>query len=251
MDTDPRADRPWAVVTGGSRGIGRAAALQLAEGGWNVAFTFLRDREAAASTEARLILNGAEVLALMSDVTREADRTEFLAALAERTAAVTGIVHAAALGAPSPALEMRPGRWRMTWDSHVAGFLDLISLLRSMLRPNSSIVALSSSGAHRVLPGYAPIGASKAALEAFVRYLAAELEPEGIRVNAVSPGPVETRSLRAFPFYGELEAEARKRPPGRLGTPEDIAPVIAFLLGPDSAWIRGQVLVADGGFGLF
>ena len=250
MDTDTPTDRPWAVVTGGSRGIGRATALRLAADGWNVAFTFLRDREAAAEAEGLLIASGADVLALMSDVTREADRADFLAALAERTAVVTGIVHAAALGAPSPALEMRPGRWRMTWDSHVSGFLDLISLLRPMMEPNSSIVALSSAGAHRVLPGYAPIGASKAALEAFVRYLAAEREPAGIRVNTVSPGPVDTRSLRAFPFFEELEAEARRRPPGRLGRPEDVAPVIAFLLGPDSAWIRGQILVADGGFGL-
>lgn len=251
MVIDPAADRPWAVVTGGSRGIGRAAALQLAGDGWNVAFTFLRDRAAAAEAEGLLIANGAEVIALMSDVTREADRADFLATLTAKTATVTGIVHAAALGAPSPALEIRPGRWRMTWDSHVAGFLELVSLLRPMLHPNSSVVALSSAGAHRVLPGYAPIGASKAALEAFVRYLAAELAPEGIRVNAVSPGPVETRSLRAFPFFEEVEAEAKRRPPGRLGRPEDVAPVIAFLLGPDSAWIRGQILVADGGFGLF
>jgi NAD(P)-dependent dehydrogenase (short-subunit alcohol dehydrogenase family) len=224
--------------------------VQLAEDGWNVAFTFLRDRDAAGEVEARLRKSGAEVLALMSDVTQPDDRAEFLTALVERTGAVGGIVHAAALGAPSTALGMRPGRWRMTWDSHVGGFLDLISLLRPMLRPHSSIVALSSAGAHRVLPGYAPIGASKAALEAFVRYLAVELEPEGIRVNAVSAGPVVTRSLRSFPFYEELEAEARRRPPGRLGRPEDVAPVIAFLLGPDSAWIRGQILVADGGFGL-
>ena len=224
--------------------------MRLADDGWNVAITFLRDRGSAEEVEARVRESGAEALILASDVTREEDRRDLLEALAERTETLGGFVHAAALGAPSPALAMRPGRWRMTWDSHVGGFLELVSLLRPLLRPGSSIVALSSAGAHRVLPGYAPIGASKAALESFVRYLAVELASDDIRVNAVSAGPVDTRSLRSFPFFDELESESRRRPPGRLGRPEDVAPVVAFLLGPDSNWIRGHVLVADGGFGL-
>jgi NAD(P)-dependent dehydrogenase (short-subunit alcohol dehydrogenase family) len=100
------------------------------------------------------------------------------------------------------------------------------------------------------MPGYAAIAAAKGALESLVGYLAAELNPMGVNVNAVCVWPVDTDSLRAFPAYDSLARLSAERLPGRLGRPEDLAPVVAFLLSADAGWIRGQVLVADGGFGL-
>ena len=119
-----------------------------------------------------------------------------------------------------------------------------------MFATPAAVVAVSSLGSRFVTPGYASIGASKGGLEVLVRYLAAELAPRGVNVNAVCGGPVDTDSLRSFPTFVELEQMSRQRPSGRMGQPEDLAPVIAFLLGPDARWIRGQVIVVDGGFSL-
>jgi enoyl-[acyl-carrier protein] reductase III len=113
-----------------------------------------------------------------------------------------------------------------------------------------SIVALTSVGSFRVLPGYAAVGASKAALEALVRYFAGELAPE-INVNAVSGGPVRTRSLDYFPDRDRIIDEWTARTPaGRIAEPEDIAEVVSFLLSDRARWIRGQTVIADGGMTL-
>ena len=100
------------------------------------------------------------------------------------------------------------------------------------------------------MPGYASIGASKGALETLVRYLAVELAPEGINVNCVCGGPVDTDSLRSFSHYDQIAEESGRRPSGRLGQPDDLAPIVSFLLSQEASWIQGQVIVADGGFSL-
>ncbi len=113
------------------------------------------------------------------------------------------------------------------------------------------MVQISSLGAGRVLPEYVAVGVSKAALESLTRYLAVELAPLGIAVNAVSGGLVETEALGFFPHREEMLTNARSRTPaGRMVEPRDIARAVAFLCGPDAAMIRGQVLVVDGGFSL-
>jgi enoyl-[acyl-carrier protein] reductase III len=114
--------------------------------------------------------------------------------------------------------------------------------------PGSSIVAISSLGSQRVLENYTLVGTSKAALEALVRYLAVELAPRGIRVNAVSAGVVETGALDHFPNREEMLAAGRANPAGRLVEPEDVAAAVSFLCSPEAEMIRGHVLVVDGGF---
>ena len=118
--------------------------------------------------------------------------------------------------------------------------------------PNgSSIVAISSLGSTRVLEDYVLVGISKVALEAFVRYLAVELAPRGIRVNAVSGGVVDTAALDHFPNREQMLEWGKKRTPaGRLVEPEDIADAVAFLCSPEADMIRGHVLIVDGGFSL-
>jgi enoyl-[acyl-carrier protein] reductase III len=114
-----------------------------------------------------------------------------------------------------------------------------------------SIIALTSAGSIRVLPEYGAVGASKAAIESLVRYLAVELAPRNVRVNAVSPGIVDTDALRHFPDReGLLVVGAERTPAGRLATPEDVAGVVSFLCSPSAEMIRGQVIVVDGGAGL-
>lgn len=244
------ADARWALVTGGSRGIGRAVALELAARGWNVGISYLRNESAAAEVAAAVHERGRAALLLQGNVAQSETCAELVSRVADAAGRLDGLVHCAALGALSPALDTRPARWRLAWDTHVGAFVDLVSRSVPLFRPGAGVVALTSLGSARVTPGYASIGAAKAALEAVVRYLAAELADREVSVNAVCAGPVDTNSLRSFHFYSELAAESARRPPGRLGRPEDLAPVVAFLLSPQARWIRGQVVVADGGFSL-
>jgi enoyl-[acyl-carrier protein] reductase III len=119
-----------------------------------------------------------------------------------------------------------------------------------MMPRGSSVIGLSSLGSTRVLENYALVGASKAALEALVRYLAVELAPQGIRVNAVSAGVVETGALEHFPNREAMLAMGEANPVGRIVTPEDIAGCVMFLCSPEAEMIRGQTLVVDGGWSL-
>jgi enoyl-[acyl-carrier protein] reductase III len=160
------------------------------------------------------------------------------------------LVHCAALGAFKPLREIKPNQWDLTMNINARGFL-LCAQKSAMLMKGGNIVAISSLGSIRAVPNYGAMGPTKAALESIVRYLAVELAPAGIRVNAVTGGFVETDSIRIFPEADRLIQEAINRAPAkRLGMPEDIADVVMFLLSPSSRWIYGQTIVADGGLSL-
>ena len=248
MDVDPKR---WALVTGASRGIGRATALELAGRGWNVIVGYLRNTDAAESVASLVRETGNEALLAPFNLAKREECAELVQLARTEAGALSGFVHCAALGALSPTLEPRPGRWQLAWDTHVGAFLNILNEAESVFAPGAGVVALSSLGAHTVMPGYASIAAAKAALESMVRYVAAELAPRGVHVNAVCGGPVDTDSLRSFASFAQLEVESTERLSGRLGVPEDLAPIIAFLLSNEAQWIRGQVIVADGGFSLY
>ena len=224
--------------------------MDLATRGWNVALGYLRSEDAANEVAASVRELGREVLLCPYNLVKPHERKELLTRVGGVTDRLGGLVHAAGLGAAAPVLGAKPARWELAWETHVAALLDLIESGRTLLRDPSSVVAFSSLGAHQVMEGYASFGATKGALETLVRYLAVELVSDGVNVNCVSGGPVDTDSLRSFPAFDDLAEESRRRPSGRMGRPEDIAPVVSFLLSPDARWIRGQVIVADGGFGL-
>ncbi|MGH2809157.1 MAG: SDR family oxidoreductase, partial [Actinomycetota bacterium] len=138
--------------------------------------------------------------------------------------------------------------WAWTMDANARALFLCAKRAAPMMPSGSRIVALSSAGSQRVLPGYMLVGASKAALEALCRYLAVELAPRGITVNVVAPGVVETDALRHFPQRDELVGEAeRKTPAGRLTTPTDVAGVVDFLTSARASMITGHRLVVDGG----
>ena len=161
-------------------------------------------------------------------------------------------MHSAALGVFKPVHQLRVKDWDISLDVNAKAFLLLSqAALPLMKKHGGKIVAISSLGAQRFTPHYGAIGVSKAALENLVRYLAVELAAFKIHVNAVSGGLIQTDSLKMFPALETMKKEYLARTPGaRLGKPEDIANAVSFLLGPQSDWIYGQTLIADGGYSL-
>ena len=233
-------------VTGGSRGIGRAIALRFArESASRVAIGYLRSDAAAEETAAELRALGAEAILVRGNVT--SDRViEQVAELGP----LNVLIHNAATGVIRPALETEDKHWDWTHSANARALLSLTRAAAPQMPAGSSIVALSSLGAGRVLENYVLVGTSKAALESLVRYLAVELGPRGIRVNAVSGGVVETGALDHFPNREAMLEMGMRNAAGRIVTPDDIAGTVAFLCGPDAEMIRGQIIVVDGGFSL-
>jgi enoyl-[acyl-carrier protein] reductase III len=233
-------------VSGGSRGIGRAIALRLArDGAKRVAIGYMRNDAAAEETAEELRAAGAEPVLVRGNITSSRVLDE-VAALGP----LDVLVHNAATGVIRPALETEDKHWDWTLNANARALLQLARVAAPQMPRGSSIVAISSLGAQRVLENYVLVGTSKAALESLVRYLGVELAPRGIRVNAVSGGVVDTGALEHFPNREEMLRAGAANPVGRLVGPEDIAGAVAFLTGPDADMIRGQTIVVDGGFSL-
>ena len=234
------------LVTGGSRGIGRAVALRFASlGAARVAVGYMRGDRPAEETASELRALGAEPILVRGNVasTRVAEEVAALGPL-------DVLVHAAATGVIRPALETEDKHWDWTLSANARALLSLTRAAAPSMPEGSSIVGLSSLGSVRVLDNYALVGASKAALEALVRYLAVELAPRGIRVNAVSAGVVETGALEHFPNREAMLEMGVRNPAGRLVSPEDVADLVVFLCSPGAEMIRGQTVVVDGGWSL-
>jgi len=234
------------LVTGGSRGIGKAIALRFASlGATQVAIGYMRGDTAAEETASELRALGAEPILVRGNVasTRVAEKVAELGPL-------DVLVHAAASGVIRPALETEDKHWDWTLSANARALLSLTRAAVPSMPAGSSILAISSLGSIRVLDNYALVGASKAALEALVRYLAVELAPRGIRVNAVSAGVVETGALEHFPNKEAMVEMGTRNPVGRLVSPEDVAGLVVFLCSPDAEMIRGQTVVVDGGWSL-
>jgi len=234
------------LVTGGSRGIGKAIALRFASlGAKRVAIGYMRGDTTAEETASELRALGAEPILVRGNVasTRVAEQVAELGPL-------DVLVHAAASGVIRPALETEDKHWDWTLAANARALLSLTRAAAPVMPSGAAIVGISSLGSERVLDGYTLVGASKAALEALVRYLAVELAPRDIRVNAVSAGVVETGALEHFPNREAMLEMGVNNPVGRLVSPEDVARLVTFLCSPDAEMIRGQTVVVDGGWSL-
>jgi enoyl-[acyl-carrier protein] reductase III len=237
---------PAALVTGGTRGIGKAIALRLArDGATRIALGYMRNDRAAEVAAEEVRAAGAEPVLVRGNISSERTLEELGAAGPYRV-----VVHSAATGVIRPALETEDKHWDWTMNANARALLSLARVVAPSMEPGSSIVAISSLGSQRVLDNYVLIGTSKAALESVVRYLAVELAPQGIRVNAVSAGVVETGALDHFPNREEMLRSVDRTPAGRLVEPADVAAAVAFLCSVDAEMVRGHTLIVDGGFSL-
>ena len=234
------------LVTGGTRGIGLAIAHRLVrDGAGRVVLGYMRNDTAAEAAAAAIRGTGVEVDLVRGNVASESTIAKLAAAGPYRV-----VVHNAATGVIRPALETEDKHWDWTLNANARSMLALTRATAPAMEAGSAIVAISSLGAQRVLDNYILIGTSKAALESVMRYLAVELAPRGIRVNAVSAGVVDTEALEWFPNKDEMLATVDRTPAGRLVEPVDVAAAVSFLCSGDAAMVCGQTLVVDGGFSL-
>jgi enoyl-[acyl-carrier protein] reductase III len=234
------------LVTGGTRGIGLAIAHRLVrDGASRAVLGYLRNDEAAAKAAEEIRAAGAEPVLVRGNVASESVVEELAGIGPYRV-----VVHNAATGVVRPALETEDKHWDWTLNANARSLLALARATAPSMPEGSAIVAISSLGAQRVLDNYILIGTSKAALESVMRYLAVELAPQGIRVNAVSAGVVETEALDFFPNKEEMLRSVDRTPAGRLVEPADVAAAVSFLCSDDAAMVRGHVLIVDGGFSL-
>lgn len=251
---NPHADRPVTIITGGTRGIGAATAIRLARAGHDLALAYRQDEDAAQQTAAQVRSAGARCVLAKADITREHDVEQLFAAAAGQLGMVTAVVNNAGATAHIGDLADTP----VQLIRHVVdvNFLGVVLCARQAAKSMSvrrggrggAIVNVSSAAATLGAPHeYVHYAAAKAAVEALTVGLAKELATGQIRVNAVAPGTIRTGIHAAAGDPGRPDRVAAKVPLGRAGEPGDVAPAIAWLLGPEAAYVTGAVLRVAGG----
>ncbi len=242
-----------ALVTGGSRGIGRACALAAARRGADVAITYVANADAAEQTANEIRALGRRAIVLQGDVGKPADNVAAVEATIAELGPIRYLVANAANGAFGMTEEMTMEDWDTTMETHVRALLSLAQAARPSMRENGggSVVAISSLGAQRVYDAYAAFGTAKAAIETLVRYLAVEGGPDAIRTNCVRGGVVLTDLFKEIPEWEAIAAAAAERAPlGAALDPEEIGAPVAFLLSDEARMVTGQTLCVDAGFTL-
>jgi enoyl-[acyl-carrier protein] reductase III len=242
------------LITGAGRGIGRAIAMRLAlEKPAHIVVGYSMNHEAARATAADIEAMGVATTIAGLDVGDE----QQLRALFDRVRTELGrldvFIANAARTTFRPALELSSRTWQKVMGINAGAFLIGAQLAAPLMNQGGGgrIIAISSLGSRFCIPNYAALGAAKATMEALARYLAVELAPANINVNVLCAGFVDTLTMRLAPDYDQIvEHLTTSTPAGRLATPEDLAGIVAFLCSPESDWIRGQTLVADGGYSL-
>lgn len=242
-----------ALVTGGTRGIGKAISLRLAQGGFKTVFAnYLQNDIEAEKTSDLINKRGGKCIPVKANLSYPKEIDTMFEQIKSFSDYLSVFVHCAALNAFKPLSDTKPNQWDLTININTRGFLNCVQECIPLMEQGGKIVAVSSLGSQRVLPNYGAMGPTKAALETTVKYLAAELAMENIQVNCVSGGFVDTDSIKNFPEHEKLiQNVISKTPANRLGKPEDIAEAVAFLISPAAEFIYGQVIVVDGGLSLY
>jgi len=240
-----------ALVTGGSRGIGRAITLKLASEGADVIINYFRKRDTAESTLQDVVSKGVKGHLIRANLAEPEKIDRMFDDIRQNFGKLDILVNNAASGAARQAMELAYDEWDWTMNINARAALLCGQRAAKLMTGGGSIVSISSLGSHMVMPVYTAVGVSKAALEALTRYLAIELAPQHIRVNAVSAAAVETEALKVYTKDPNLPRPLiTSTPAGRMVQPEDIAEAVAFLCSDAATMIRGQTIVVDGGYSI-
>jgi enoyl-[acyl-carrier protein] reductase III len=244
-----------ALITGSGRGIGSAIAIHFAELGAEIIINYVHNQQPAEETAAKIRNLGRKAVVVRANVGKIDGLEKLFGEAKSEFGKLDFFISNAASGFNRPAMEQKESGWEHTLNVNAKAFLFGAQLAAALMDKTGGgkMVAITSPGADRVLPDYVAVGASKAALNSLVRYLAVELAPRNIAVNGIAPGIVETGALEHFAFMddkGIISRAVALTPAGRLVIPRDVAEVAAFLCSPAADMIRGQIIVMDGGYTL-
>lgn len=241
------ASRPTALVTGGSRGIGAAISRRLAADGYAVAINYAGRRDDADALAAELTAAGADAIALQADVADAQAVRQLFDTIETRFGGIDVVVNSAGVLQLATVADSDDALFERVIGINLKGAFNVLREAARRVRDGGRIVALSTSVVGIKLETYGVYAASKAAVETMAAILSKELRGRGISVNTVAPGPTATDLFLEGKSAELIDRLAKMNPLERLGTPEDIAAAVAFLVGRDGGWINGQVLRANGG----
>jgi enoyl-[acyl-carrier protein] reductase III len=241
------------LITGGTKGIGKATALRFSAPGNKLFLNYFHDDEAANTAEREVIAKGGTPYLLKCNVGNYREVKEMTDMIKKEVDTINLIVHCATGIIRGDSLDIDPEDWRNAVEVSSLSLIDITRELRPLLKYGSTIIALSSKGASKATPKYAALGTTKAFTESIIRYMAVELAPHGIRANVVSAGALDTEAFRTM--FGEsagprLETAKRNNPSGRNLRFDDVTETIAFLARPEAQMIQGEIIHIDGGMSL-
>lgn len=236
-----------ALVTGAARGIGAVIARRLAHDGFAVAINYASNATEADALVAELTQAGATAIVVQADVSKSEQVRAMFGTVEEKLGKIDVLVNNAGILKTAPLAQADDDLFVQQFAINTQGVFNTLREAATRLNDGGRIINLSSTTLALNLPGYAIYNGTKAAVEAFTRVLAKELRGRRITVNAVAPGPVATALFLNGKTEEQIQTFAKMPPLERLGQPEDISGVVAFLAGKDGAWVNGQVLRANGG----
>ncbi|MDB6145983.1 MAG: polysaccharide biosynthesis family protein [Pseudomonas sp.] len=247
MTTTTQATRKVAIVTGASRGIGAEIAKRLAADGFAIAVNYASSAAEADTLVAQIVAKGGQAVAIRADVSSAADVRTMFDITEQQLGKVDVLVNNAGVLKTVPLADTSDELFDQTFAINTRGTFNTLREAGARMNDGGRIVNFSSTTLALNLPGYAIYNATKAAVESFTHVFAKELRGRNITVNAVAPGPVATELFLHGKSEEQIQQFAKMPPLQRLGQPEDIANVVAFLVGPDAGWVNGQILRANGG----